>query len=321
MAQPSRVDEGLPAVTAMSVKKKRGDQHVSLAETTYADGQPFDPLQYFQSKIILKPDRFTSVKSFRDFGKVVRRAAKHVDVDFELDRAARRRPRVREVVFIDTPDFRLYNNGFILRRRISYVDGFAVGEPEIVFKFRYSEELTAAAVDVRPKIQGSYRIKFKVQELPLTNHIGGYRVLYSHNCQFPLTHVHEADRTAMSTLSRVFPALGVLKKSNEERVTLVNEAIVEELLLPVAHLDFGKGVVAKSSISLWRTRAEHVPLVGEFSFEIKFEKREEFSDKARAHAELFFVTLQHHAEDWISLGTTKTGVVYRLKGRAPQRLE
>jgi hypothetical protein len=62
--------------------------------------------------------------------------------------------RVREVLFVDTADFRLYNNAFILRRRIPYQDGFPVGEPEIVFKFRHPDIQKAAETDVRPQIQG-----------------------------------------------------------------------------------------------------------------------------------------------------------------------
>ena len=68
---------------------------------------------------------------------------------------------------MDTPDFRLYNNAFILRRRIIYVDGFPVGDPEIVFKFRHPDEQKAAELDVRPNISGKYRIKYKAEALPL----------------------------------------------------------------------------------------------------------------------------------------------------------
>jgi hypothetical protein len=37
--------------------------------------------------------------------------------------------------------------------------------------------------------------------------------------------------------------------------------------------------------------------------------------------EQFFVSLQHRAKDWVSLGTTKTGAVYHLKGNPPQAHE
>src|SRR5580692_6354961 len=177
------------------------------AAGAYTDGHPLDSVQYMEAKIILKPDRFVSVDSFREFGRTVQRTAKEVGVGFITDPKVGRRPDIREIVFMDTPDFRLYNNAFILRRRITYIDGFPVGDPEIVFKYRHPDEKTAAAVDVRPKISGKYRIKFKAEALPLKDRIGSYRVLYSHNCVFGLSQVHEADRTSMATLVRVFPAL------------------------------------------------------------------------------------------------------------------
>ncbi|HXY08158.1 MAG TPA: hypothetical protein VEI52_09945 [Terriglobales bacterium] len=288
---------------------------------TYADGQPFDQVTYLEAKLILKPDRFTSVQGFRDFGKIVEKTAKKVGVGFIEDPQAGLRPEVREIVFGDTPDFRLYNNAFILRRRISYVDGFPVGDPEIVFKFRHPDEQQATAMDVRPRIRGKYRIKFKAEVLPLKDRIGGYRILYSHNCQFGLSQVREADRGSMSTLVRIFPALGTLKKSEGERISLVNEGIVEELLLPLGKLDFGKGQVGKCDIGLWRTRGEHKSLVGEFAFQVKFPSRAEVSEKAKKRAAQFYLALQRDVKNWLALGVTKTGMVYRLKGNAPQSHE
>jgi hypothetical protein len=35
----------------------------------------------------------------------------------------------------------------------------------------------------------------------------------------------------------------------------------------------------------------------------------------------FFVLLQEIGQDWVSLGTTKTATVYRLKGNPPQAHE
>jgi len=288
----------------------------------YADGQPFDTVTYLEAKLILKPDRFTSVQNFRDFGKIVEKTAKKVDVGFIDDPDAGLRPEVREIVFGDTPDFRLYNNAFILRRRICYVDGFPVGDPEIVFKFRHPDEQQATAMDVRPKIAGKYRIKFKVEALPLKDRVGGYRLLYSHNCQFGLSQVRERDRNSgMSSLIHVFPVLATLKKSDDEKIGLVNEGIVEELLLPLGQLDFGKGQIGKCDIGLWRTRGEHRPLVGEFAFQVKFPSRDEVSEKAKRRAAQFYLALQHDVKEWLALGVTKTGMVYRLKGNAPQSHE
>jgi hypothetical protein len=289
--------------------------------TTYADGQPLDKITYLEAKLILKPDRFTSVQSFRDFGKIVKQTAKKVGVGFIPDPNTDQRPEVREIIFFDTPDFRLYNNAFILRRRVSYMDGFPVGDPEIVFKFRHPDEHAATAMDVRPRIAGKCQIKFKAEALPLKDQIGGYRILYSHNCQFGLSQMHDTDKTAMATITRVLPALAALKKSDDERISLVNEGIVEEVLLPLGQLDFAKGQIGKCDVALWRTHGEHRPLVGEFAFQVKFPSRESVAEKSKKLAAQFYITLQRDVKDWLALGVTKTGMVYRLKGNEPQSHE
>jgi hypothetical protein len=299
----------------------RSGTAAEAATTTYTDGTPLDRVQYLEAKLILKPDRFTSVQAFRDFGKIVQRTAKKADVGFIEAREAGLRPEIREIVFGDTPDFRLYNNAFILRRRVAYVDGFPVGDPEIVFKFRHPDEQAATAMDVRPKIAGKYRIKFKAEALPLKDQVGGYRILYSHNCQFGLSQVHDADKASIITLVKVFPALAAIKRSDSEKITLVNEGIVEEVLLPLGQLDFGKGVLAKCDISLWRTRGEHKSLVGEFAFQANFDRMEDIAEKQKKLAAQFYVTLQQDVEGWLALGVTKTGMVYRLKGNEPQSHE
>ncbi len=305
----------------VSKKVKEPASPAATSGAAYADGTPLDRVTYLEAKLILKPDRFTSVQSFRDFGKIVRQTAKKVGVGFIEDEKAGLRPEIREITFGDTPDFRLYNNAFILRRRIAYVDGFPVGDPEIVFKFRHPDEEKATALDVRPKIAGKYRIKFEAEALPLKDQVGGYRILYSHNCQFGLSQMHEGDRASMATLVRVFPALASIEREENEKISLVNEGIVEEVLLPLGQLDFGKGLVGKCDIGLWRTRGEHKSLVAEFAFQVQFDRREEVADKQKKLAAQFYVTLQRDVADWLALGVTKTGMVYRLRGNEPQSHE
>jgi len=288
------------------------------SKAAYADGAPLDRVQYLEAKLILKPDRFKSVDSFREFGKIVNRVAKRTELGFIKNESASAGPEIREIIFLDTPDFALYQNAFILRRRVSYVDGFAQGDPEIVFKFRHPDEQQATEMDVRPRVEGKHRIKFKVEALPLKDKVGGYRLLYSHNCQFGLSQITQKDQTAMVTLDRVFPALAKLKRAGGERVKLVNGGIVEEVLLPVGRLNFGKGLLAKCDIGLWRTRGEHLPLVGEFAFQVKFDRREDIAERQRKRAIRFYLTLQHEVEEWLALGVTKTAMVYGLNGaKAP----
>lgn len=305
-------------------KKKSGSparRVPALKPGKYADGLPLHEVQYLECKLILRPNHFTSRKSFFDFAKVMKRPAAEHDVRFSTAEFGDAPLQIREVLFMDTADFRLYNNAFILRRRIPYENGFPIGDPEVVFKFRHPEMQTAAETDVRPQIFGDYKIKFKCEALPLKNELGGTRLLFSHNVQFPLSHVHENDQTSFDTLMRVFPVLGKLKKHAGERVALVGETIVEEVLQDIGIVDFGEGLAAKANVALWRARGDHRPLIGEFAFQFKFKRREDLRDTAMRRAEAFFVDLQYAARDWIALGATKTGVVYRLKGNPPHAHE
>ncbi|MBV9259949.1 MAG: hypothetical protein JO205_01125 [Pseudolabrys sp.] len=283
----------------------------------YSDGHPLDDLQYLECKIILNGDRFTSVANFKEFAALVKQAAKNADIGFSRRGFKKQRPQIREVLFLDTEDFKLYNSAFILRRRVTYVDGFAVGDPEVVFKFRHPDLQKAASIDVRPKIEGNYRIKFKSEALPLKDQIGGMRILYSHNAEFPLSAVHTDRQLDLESLVRMLPLLQTLNIAKDDKIELVNQTAVEEVLLDIGMLDFGKGVTAKANVAVWRSRGDQRQLVGEFAFQCQFKRGDALHAVVMKRCEQFFISLQHVAEQWLSVGTTKTGVVYRLKGNPP----
>jgi hypothetical protein len=287
----------------------------------YSDGMPLHEVRYLECKLILRPNHFNSRDSFWDFAKVMKKPAAAHDVKFSTAEFEDAPLQIREVLFMDTEDFRLYNNAFILRRRIVYKDGFPIADPEVVFKFRHPDMQVAAETDVRPQIFGDYDIKFKCEALPLKDGLGGIRLLFSHNVQFPLSYLHENNPTSLETLIRIFPALKTLKMSPNENVALVGDTIVEEVLQDIGIVDFGEGMTAKSNVALWRARGDHRPLIGEFAFQIKVKKRADLKEAALRRAEAFFLDLQYAAKDWIALGATKTGIVYHLKGNPPHAHE
>ena len=294
-----------------------------LRPGTYADGLPIHEIQYLCCKLILRPNHFVSRASLFEFGDVLKRPAKETGAGFSMRRFRDQPLKIREVLFIDTHDFRLYNNAFILRRRIPYEDGFPVGDPEIVFKFRHPEMQTAAETDVRPQIRGDHRVKFKCQALPLKEKLGGIRLLFSHNVQFPRSAMGTGTENLFNVdrMIEVFPVLAKLRKQPGEKIALVNETIVEEVLQDIGELDFGDGMVAKTNVAIWRTRGEHRPLIGEFAFQVRFKDRKQLAHPALRKMEEFFLALQFAAQDWISLTSTKTGVVYRLLGNPPKSHE
>jgi hypothetical protein len=305
------------------VQKEKGwvKRAPDLKPSKYADGLPLHQVKYLQCKLILKPNKFSSRQRLFDFAKVLRRPAKEHDVNFSMGRFVDAPLQIREVLFMDAKDYRLYNNAFILRRRIPYKDGFPIGDPEIVFKFRHPDMQIAAETDVRPQISGDYKIKFKCEALPLKDQLGGICLLFSHNVEFPLSHVQEDNRLSIETLTRIFPVLRKLQKEPGEKFGLVSNTIVEEVLQDIGIIDFGYGIAAKANVALWRARGDHRSLIGEFAFQFKFKRREDLREEAIRKAKAFFVSLQHEAQDWIALGATKTGVVYRLLGDSPSENE
>ena len=289
----------------------------------YADGMPIHSPEYVCCKLILRPNKFHSRQSFFDFGKAFKEPAKEHGVKFASAGFESEPVKLREVVFIDTDDFRLYNNAFILRRRIAYKDGFPVGEPEIVFKFRHTDLQLAAETDVRPQILGDHRVKFKVQAMPLKERLGGVRMLFSHNVQFLRSAIGMGKENVdnMDQLVELLPVLARVRKTPGEKIHLVSNTIVEEVLQDIGMLDFGDGLGCKANVAIWRTRGEHRPLIGEFAYQFKFADRNLLSKDALRRAEAFFISLQFSAESYIALNCTKTATVYRLLGNPPKSHE
>ena len=140
--------------TVKASKTTKARRVADIKPGKYADGLPYHEVQYLECKLILRPNHFTSRQSLWDFARVLRKPAAQNGVKFSTDEFRDSPLQIREVLFMDTADFRLYNNAFILRRRIPYEDGFPAGDPELVFKFRHPDIQVAAETDVRPQIFG-----------------------------------------------------------------------------------------------------------------------------------------------------------------------
>jgi hypothetical protein len=289
----------------------------------YADGMPIHSPEYICCKLILRPNKFVSRESFFEFGKVFKEPAKEHGVKYSVAGFDAQPVKLREVLFIDTDDFRLYNNAFILRRRIAYKDGFPIGDPEIVFKFRHPDMQMCAETDVRPHILGDHRVKFKAQAMPLKEKLGGIRLLFSHNVQFLRSAIGMGKENVsdMDQLIDLLPALAKVRKEPKEKIKLVSNTIVEEVLQDIGMLDFGDGLTCKANVAIWRTRGEHRPLIGEFAYQFRFQDRSQLSPDALRRTEAFFISLQYSAEDYIALNCTKTATVYRLLGNPPKSHE
>lgn len=272
-----------------------------------------DDIHYREYKILLRPERFFDPHQFAEYWKKVCAVAPDFKVGIENGKEGFKR-HVREVLFYDTPDYELYRNAFILRKRTYYTDGWPEPEHELVLKFRHTDLATAADVDVTPHLQGNAVIKFKEELLPLKDQVGGMRSLYSHNCVL-LSPGLTLD-AGLARISTVFPSIRRFCNHDDADVKLVNNMPVEEVLVNAGTLDFGKDLVAKATIAVWRDRTTETSLIGEFAFQLKFESYDALHAKAKVRTEQFFKALQTRAPEWVQLGATKTAVVYNFGRQA-----
>ncbi len=266
-----------------------------------------DKVRYCEYKLLVKADRLRSTEDFEQFWRKVKSVADHCDVD------VRKEPRdlrlgMRRVLFYDTAKFDLYRNAFILRKRITMDAGFATLH-ETTFKFRHPELSAARAVDVGRLTGDKGVIKFKEEVLSPRDGSSGFRSVFSHN------HVHmcddaEPDHTRFSQLTAEFPALAALEVAADSPLVIVSGKTVEETGSDTGMLVFGRDYAAKSSIAIWRERATERGLIGEFSFQTRFRDREEIPEKYRERSHRFFTRLQVDLRDWLSVGSTKTALIY-----------
>ncbi len=268
-----------------------------------------DPIQYREYKLLLKAEHFLKSQSFHKFWKLTRRVAKNLGVAINK-RGKPMETHLREVIFFDTPKFRLYNNGFILRRRTFYKNGLPQPEHELTLKFRSPDYEAAAAVDVRPLLPCRNVVKFKEEILLPYEKPQGMRTIYSHGCELDTPNTIMTQ--SFETICQVFPALQKTGAKPKTALSVVNGIAIEEILVNFGEIDFGGKMTAKANVAIWRNRTTQEHFVGEYSYQLKFPSLGEFHGKPRELSEQFYVELQREAADWLKIETTKTAMIYRM---------
>jgi hypothetical protein len=290
-----------------AVPLKAMNQHISKHPDT--KHLPDDVVHYREYKILLLPDRFTSKQGFLEFWQHANKAVQRFKLKVDIDKKAFD-SHVREVLFYDTPEFDLYNNHFILRKRTFYEQGWPRPDHELTLKYRSPDLKGAAAVDVRPRLGGHDEIKFKEELLLQRDHLGGIRSVYSHGCVLTSPKI-ELDR-GVEDIATAFPGLKRIDVSPKTRIELVNNVAVEEVFNTIGIIHFHHHYKGKATIAIWRNRAQEKSLAGEFAFQCKFERLEEVSKEAIEMSEEFYKQVQLDCAEWIKLGSTKTAMVYGL---------
>jgi hypothetical protein len=268
---------------------------------------------YREYKLLLRSDHFVKPGHFHKYWKVTRRVAKSLGIEIRK-RGKPMETHLREVLFFDSPKFRFYNNGFILRWRTFYRKGLPETTHELTLKFRHHDREAAAAVDIRPRPPFTPTLKFKEEMLIDNDKPGGMRSIYSHGCE--IRTANTAISQSVQSISEVFPALQRTGAKPTTLLSTVHGVAIEEVLVNFGEIDFGGKMTAKATLAIWRNRITQQHLVGEYSYQIRFAEPAAFQGKPRELSEAFFTRLQTDAPEWIHPGTTKTAMIYQL-GRIP----
>lgn len=303
------------------MKKKTGSKWKEAPPLPHVDlEQFFEAIHYREFKILLKPEAFSGdiATDVHDYWKLARRLAGqlliHVSREKDEDK-----PRVREIIFLDTPKSDLYQRSFLLRTRRDVPDGKPAPSCELTLKFRSPDVQAAAEANVEPVKGISGRLKFKEELLLVVSALGGMRSTYSHTCQ-----IREWDRPLPKTIgeaAKLFPALGKLGLASTTPLRPASKVGVEEVLYELGTLGFAGPKVAKVSMALWRTIADKKPLIGEFAYEPQFRHYGRLDPAGKSRSERLYRLLQRETGGWVELGTTKTAVYYALSGKPVARSE
>jgi hypothetical protein len=198
-----------------------------------------------------------------------------------------------------------------------YKKGLPQSNYELTLKFRGADRATSAAVDVRPLLSSPYEIKFKEEILLPRDGQPGMRAIYAHACDLDTPNTNTTQ--SFETVSQVFPVLLKTGAKPKTVLSIVNGAPIEEILVNMGEIDFGSKVTAKATLAIWRNRTTQAQLVGEYSYQIKFDGPDGLRGKPKELSEAFFKELQVEAHDWIHPGSTKTALLYSLGSAAALR--
>lgn len=295
----------------------RGKAHAARARGTAHDlDSIYESLHYREFKILLKAEDFDPgglEVEVRDYWKLARRVAGQLLIHVRRSKTENE-PRLRDVVFLDTPKFDLYRKGYMLRVRTPY-EGAAPGKAyELTLKFRGPDIALAAHMDLVPGKDLPGRTKFKEELLLVSAQLGGMRSIFSHTCQ--IKGMTRPLGKSLGDLTRIFPHLGTLGLRAGTKLAPASPVPVQEVLYELGELGFRGAKTAKVNMAVWRNPKTKKVLIGEFAYETHFRHYGRLHAVPKLRSERLYRILQRETGAWVELANTKTSLYYGLSGKA-----
>jgi len=280
----------------------------------------YEALHYREFKVMLKAADFdqTIDREVRDYWKLARRVAGELEINIHRNETEME-PHYRDIVFLDTPRFDLYRQGFMLRVRRPYAGLDPAPTYELTLKFRGPDIARAWKMDLSPARGISGRTKFKEELLLVPSQLGGMRSIFSHTCQ--LKERSEPIGTTFRDFIKIFPHLKTLDIKPSTKIAPAVKVPVQEVLFELGFFGFRGAKTAKVDMAIWRSPATKKILIGEFAYETHFEHYGRMHPVPTLRSERLYRLLQRDTGSWVELGTTKTALYYGLSGKQLQHGE
>jgi hypothetical protein len=240
-------------------------------------------------KLLLDGKKFNNpTEGMNEYWKLVKKVAKAQGVEIKEDSPGD--VGARYVSFYDTPDHRLFDQGFIIRRRQDYPFDSATQpekrECELVLKFRNKNIDVAASKDV--SIAEGLKGGTSLDEDVAANK-KDIVDLFAHS---GWASVPDEPRGNLGDYARVFPGLSSIGIDDNTPIDQVNGFRVKELTMRPGRIKLSDGQKAKVLLSVWFRQDEkgnQEPLIAEFSFDFKTKK---------GPMDKFMKTLQRETASW-----------------------
>lgn len=296
-------------------KTRRSKAHLARAKKHEHDlDSLYESLHYREFKILLKPEDFDEPMEVevKDYWKLVRHVAEELLINVRRS-DEETTPHFRDIVFLDTPGWELYRNGFMLRVRRPYVGTEPAKQYELTLKYRGADIAKTEKMDLTPAKGYSGRTKFKEELLLVSSQLGGMRSIFSHTCQ--LAELTQPIGTKFADFIKIFPHLSTLKIKPAAKISPVTPVPVQEVLFNLGDFGFTGSKTAKVNMAVWRNPKTKKVLIGEFAYETHFRHYGRMHPVPKLRSERLYRLLQRATGTWVELGATKTALYYELSGK------
>ena len=255
-----------------------------------------------ECKVLLSPEMFEDYETgAQNFWAIVEKVSKSRGLDTGLSKNNLEITK-RELNYIDTPDFKLYKAGFIIRRRAED-DKF-----NYTFKYRHADPVISADAKVSPA--DGFKGKTSFEEDVVVK-VGSLEHVFSKSGKADLK--SELEMSA-GGFAKLFPGLSQFNLKAQTALKPVNGIFISEITFDYGNIYFKPETKAKASFTVWYLKGNSKPLIAEFSYKYKIDGDAHSGDINLIHhaSDRFLTALRANIKPWLAAGQTKTGLIYKF---------